>query len=335
MNRRLPTPNARATPPCRGFTLIELLVVITLIAVLIALLLPAVQSAREAARRSQCQSNMKQIGLSLHGYHDVWLGFPPAYLTRPVTGLELGPGWAWGTLLLPCLEQKSLYDAANFAFSYGNPAISDAVGIVGLFANATARRVGISVFLCPSGGGGEGPLNLGPGSGTVDGTAGQYIASAGWIDSSRSPIQGTGVLYPNSRVSVADIVDGTSATLMVGERSRNVAEATWSGVFGSRSVPGPLCTKQGWPVQSCVGMMFLLMGRSGPSSDIVGGVIPGGNTPNAPGAGADGFASLHPGGCQFLLGDGSVRFIREAVAPPVFQATASRAGGELVSADAF
>src|SRR4051812_13923346 len=96
MNRPLPTPNPGATPPCRSFTPIKVPVMIMIIAVLIALLLPAVQGAREAARRIQCQNNMKQIGLALHGYHDVWLGFSPAYLTRPVTGLELGPGWAWG-----------------------------------------------------------------------------------------------------------------------------------------------------------------------------------------------------------------------------------------------
>jgi prepilin-type N-terminal cleavage/methylation domain-containing protein len=318
-----------------AFTLIELLVVIAIIGLLIALLLPAVQAAREAARRIQCTNNLKQIGLALHGYLGVWQSFPPAYLARPVTGLELGPGWAWGTLILPYLEERTLYDSANFDFSYGNPDITDAAGLIGLFANATARRVGISVFLCPSGGGGEGPLDLGPGSGSVDGTAGQYIASAGWIDSSRSPIQGTGVFYPNSRVSVADIADGTGGTLMIGERSRNLADATWSGVFGSRTVPGPLCTKKGWPVQSCVGMMFLLMGRSGPLSDIVSGSIPGGNTPNAPGSGADGFASKHPGGCQFLLGDGSVQFIKETVDPHVFQALATRAGGEVLGTDQY
>ena len=318
-----------------AFTLVELLAVIAIIAVLIALLLPAVQAAREGARRIHCQNNLKQIGLALHGYHDAWLSFPPAYLTQRVTGIELGPGWGWGTLILPYLEEKALYDSANFAFSYGDPDITDSAGLIGLYVNATARRVGISVFLCPSGGGGEGPLNLGPGSGSVDGTAGQYIASAGWLDSSLVPIQGTGVLYPNSRVSMADIGDGTSGTLMVSERSRNLADATWSGVFGSRSVPGPLFTKQGWPVQSCVGMMFLLMGRSGPSSDIVSGRIPGGNTPNAPGAGADGFASLHPGGCQFLLSDGSVRFIKETVATPVFQALATRAGGEILGSDQY
>ena len=319
----------------RGFTLIELMVVIAILAVLVALLLPAVQAAREAARRARCGNNLRQIGLALHGYHDAWSSFPPAYLARPVVGVELGPGWAWGTLILPYLEERPAYDSANFSLSYGNPDITDAPGLLGLSANATARRVSLSTFLCPSGGGGDGPLDLGPGSGRVDGTAGQYVASAGWIDTSLAPIRGTGVFYPNSRVSVADIGDGTGATLMVGERSRDRAEATWSGVYGSRALPGPLCTKGDWPVRSCVGMMFLVMGRSGPSSDIVGGSIPAGTTPNAPGGGADGFASLHPGGCQFLFGDGSVRYLEETVAPPVFRALATRAGGEVLGAEPY
>ncbi|MHC5542572.1 DUF1559 family PulG-like putative transporter, partial [Singulisphaera rosea] len=93
----------------RGFTLIELLVVIAIIALLIALLLPAVQAAREAARRMQCANNLKQIGLAIHGYHDAWQVFPPAYLARKTTGPNLGAGWAWGTLSLPYLEQRPVY----------------------------------------------------------------------------------------------------------------------------------------------------------------------------------------------------------------------------------
>jgi hypothetical protein len=91
------------------------------------------------------------------------------------------------------------------------------------------------------------------------------------MDASQSPIEGTGVLYPNSRVAIGDVSDGTSATLLIGERSRNLADAAWSGVFGSHSAPAPLCTKAGWPVPSCVGLMFLLMGRTGASSDIISG----------------------------------------------------------------
>ena len=319
----------------RAFTLIELLVVIAIIGLLIGLLLPAVQAAREAARRMQCQNNLKQIGLAMHRYHDVWQSFPPSYLAppRPVIGpgpgLELGAGWAWGTLVLPYLEQRSVYDAANFDVGFGEVTAP----LLGLFENGTVRRITLATFLCPSDMGGEGPLSLGQGSGSVAGSAGQYIASAGWMDSSQAPINGTGVLYPNSKVAISDVLDGTSATLMVGERSRNLADATWSGTFGSHSEPAPLCTKAGWPVRSCVGLMFLLMGRSGPSSDVVSGGILVGNTPNH--QGADGFASLHPSGCQFLLCDGSARFVKETLAPQVFQALATRAGGEIIGADQY
>jgi prepilin-type N-terminal cleavage/methylation domain-containing protein len=318
-----------------GFTLIELVVVIAIIAMLATLLLPAVQAAREAARRSQCANNLKQIGVALHGYHEVWETFPPAYLAQPLTGLELTAGWGWGALILPHLEQRPLYDAANFDLGFGEVQVDRPDFPGGLFANNTVRRISISTFLCPSAGGGDGPIDLGYNSSHLAESPGHYVASAGWMDSSRTPIQASGVLYPNSRVGLRDIIDGTSETLMIGERSRNVADAAWPGVFGAYSEPGPLCTKRGWAVESCVGMMFLLMGRSGPSSDIVGGSVPGGNTPNSPGAGADGFASLHPGGCQFLLGDGSVRLIKESVAPATFQALATRAGGEILGSDRY
>jgi prepilin-type N-terminal cleavage/methylation domain-containing protein/prepilin-type processing-associated H-X9-DG protein len=315
----------------RGFTLIELLVVVFIIGLLVALLLPAVQSARETARRAQCANNLKQIGLAVHGYDDVWQSFPPAYLTQHATGLELGTGWAWGTLVLPYLEQRPLYNAANFDLGFGEVSAP----LVGLFENGTVRRISLSMFLCPSAGGGEGPIELGVGSAHLAISPGQYIASAGWMDSSQTPIQGTGVFYPNSRVAIADVSDGTSATLMIGERSRNLADAAWPGSFGSRTEPAPLCTKAGWPVQSCVGLMFLLMGRTGPSSDIISGSIPGGSTPNYPAAGADNFWSRHPGGCNFSFCDGSVRFVKETVAPMVFTGLASRAGGEVIGADQY
>jgi hypothetical protein len=250
-----------------------------------------------------------------------------------VTDRDLGAGWAWGTLILPYSEQRPVYDAANFDLGFGE--VSAPPGHLGLFENGTVRRISLSMFLCPSGGGGEGPIDLGLGSAHVSCAPGQYVASAGWMDSSQSRIKGTGVLFPNSRVAIGDVSDGTSATLMIGERSRNLADAAWSGVFGSHSTPAPLCTKKGWPVESCVGLMFLLMGRTGPSADIISGSIPGGNTPNHPGAGADSFWSRHPGGCQFLRCDGSIRFIKGTVAPPVFGALASRAGGEVIGTDQY
>jgi len=201
-----------------------------------------VQAAREAARRMQCRDNLKQIGLAMHGYHDVWLSFPPAYLApyalrpgRPVTDFEIGSGWAWGTLILPYLEQRPVYDAANFDLGFGEAVAGNA----GLAANRTVRQISVSMFLCPSDGGGEGPIDLGHDSTLVSGSTGRYIASAGWMNSSESQIKGTGVLYPNSRVAIGDVGDGTGATLMIGERSRNLADAAWSGVLWSYSTPAP------------------------------------------------------------------------------------------------
>jgi prepilin-type N-terminal cleavage/methylation domain-containing protein/prepilin-type processing-associated H-X9-DG protein len=318
----------RRTPQSTGFTLIEVLVVITIVGLLIALLLPAIQAAREGARRVQCQNNLKQIGLALNQYHDAWHVFPAAYLPyfSFINNDELGAGLAWGVRILPYLEQQALYNTVNFNFLIDS-------------GQTTALSSSLTVYLCPSAGGGEKPIEIAP-SVWLNGPApAQYVASAGWIDSTHidagRQIPGTGVFFPNGHVAIVDIIDGTSTTLMVGERSRNVADAIWSMVSGNSRLSGSFCTKGTWSVQSCVSDIFLVIGRTGPSSDIVSGDIPQGATPNARGAGADGFWSHHPGGCSFLFGDGSVRFVKETVTAGVFQALATRGGGEAIGADQF
>jgi prepilin-type N-terminal cleavage/methylation domain-containing protein/prepilin-type processing-associated H-X9-DG protein len=310
---RLPTRDVR-----RGFTLIELLVVIAIIAVLVGLLLPAVQSAREAARRAQCSNNLKQIGLAMHSYHSVHDTFPPAYITSVVNDNvlpEIGPGWAWGAMLLNELEQRALYQGINFSLQ-----ITDT-------SSVTVRTTNLSVFLCPSNVG-NGPLLATSATGvplSTDLSVGQYVASAGQLEPGDFPATNNGVFYRNSRNGTRDITDGTSVTLMVGERSRNVADATWVG-----AVPiWRLCTNPRWQVQECGPPSTMVLAHTGSAS--TGSIY----VPNSKSSMVDDYWSLHPGGCNFLFCDGSVRFIKESVDPAIFSFLSTRAGGEVVSADQF
>ncbi len=318
-------PSLRISSRARGFTLIELLVVIAIIAVLIALLLPAVQAAREAARRAQCQNNLKQIGLAMHNYHTSLNVFPPGYLSRTQNNstapdaIEIGPGWAWGTMILNQLEQGPLFNAVNFSLTILDP------------GSKTVRTSLINGYLCPTSVG-DGPaqlkLSVLPNPGYInDITASQYIGSAGQFEVADSPANNNGIFYRNSAIGVQSILDGTSGTLMVGERSRNLADSVWVGVVPAAQV----CTNPTWKVKDCEPSNVMVLGHTGPS--------PGGqqyvDVPNFKGAGADDFWSLHPGGCNFLFCDGSVRFIKETVNPKVFSVLSTRAGGEVVSSDSY
>jgi prepilin-type N-terminal cleavage/methylation domain-containing protein/prepilin-type processing-associated H-X9-DG protein len=314
---------SRADKPSalRAFTLIELLVVIVIIAVLIALLLPAVQAAREAARRSQCVNNLKQIGLAMHNYHGTYEVFPPGYVSDTLgntpAGQDIGPGWGWGAMLLSHLEQSSLFNAVNFNRSTADP------------ASQTVRRSSLSVFLCPSNVGGSGLLSIRDGSGKVlvnDLAPGQYVALAGQWEPEEFPAPNTGVFYRNSKIGLRDITDGSSTTVLAGERSQNVADATWAGMIPF----GQACNNPRWPVQDCEASNVLILAHTGPSPDEAWV-----DTPNYKKSGADDFHSLHPGGCNFLFGDGSIRFVKETVNPQVFSYLATRAGGEVVSSDQF
>ncbi|MDR3619663.1 MAG: DUF1559 domain-containing protein [Paludisphaera borealis] len=311
----------RNVPASRAFTLIELLVVIAIIAVLIALLLPAVQSAREAARRMQCSNNLKQIGLAMHSYHATHDVFPPGYITGTESpnpnSPETGPGWGWGAMLLNNLEQSTAYNAANFSLP------------IPVAASMTVRTVSLSVFLCPSSTTDAGPVFLKDATGATlvtDLSAGQYVASAGQLEVEEFPASNNGLFYRNSRNGLRDVTDGSSTTLMAGERSRNVADATWVGVIPYSRV----CTNPKWPIRSCETANVMVLGHTGPSPDQKWVDVP-----NYKGAGADDFWSLHPGGCNFLFCDGSVRFIKESVNPRIFSFLSTRAGGEVVSADQF
>jgi prepilin-type N-terminal cleavage/methylation domain-containing protein/prepilin-type processing-associated H-X9-DG protein len=319
----------------RGFTLIELLVVIAIIAILISLLLPAVQAAREAARRIQCVNNLKQIGLALHNYHSQQNVFPPGYLSLrdPVNFDNDGPGWGWLARCLNQIEQAPLYNSINFV-----------VGIE-TSGNRTARSTLVPSFLCPSDAWridaftvvDSTTTNTAPGAPICAVASSNYVGSVGTgdpsslypyiIDDDNGPPgrdNGNGIFFRNASVTIAQVLDGTSQTFAAGERSQNLSRASWTGAVTNASVP--LVALQGEEGLDPEGGGALVLSHTGE-----------GHGPNSPSglAHADQYWSLHPGGANFVFTDGSVRFIKEQVGFRIFQALATRQGGEVLSADQF
>jgi len=305
----------------RGFTLIELLVVIAIIAVLIALLLPAVQAAREAARRSQCLNNLKQIGLGLHNYHDAVGAFPPGYLSLPgPDGDNTGPGWGWAAMVLPQLEQTSLSNAINFSLPIESA------------ANQTARLTKINTFVCPSDASfqpqftvvDDSTSNLTLGAPICDVASSDYVGCFGKGDVSDIPGRdsGEGLFCRNRSIRLAEITDGTSQTLAAGEKSQNLARATWTGAVSHAAVP--ITDLQAENGLSPEGGGALVLSHSG---ELDG--------PNSQPAHADQFWGRHPGGANFAFADGSVRFIKAKRPLAIFQALATRQGNEVLSADSY
>ena len=314
----------------RAFTLIELLVVIAIIAILIALLLPAVQAAREAARRAQCINNLKQIGLGLHNYHSAIGTFPVGVISSPGSdGDNTGPGWAWAALMLPQMEQANVANSINF--NLGIEAI----------ANQTARLTIINSFVCPSDASflprftvvDDTTSNTTPGAPICDVASSNYVGCVGSGDPSSlypySPTDdppgrdnGNGLFYRNRSVTIAQVTDGTSQTIAVGEKSQNLARATWTGAVTHAAVPiTQLQAEDGLSPESGDALVIAHTGEL--------------DGPNSRPAHADQFWSRHPGGANFAFADGSVRFLKEKRPLSIFQAMATRAGGEVLSADAF
>jgi prepilin-type processing-associated H-X9-DG protein len=326
--------------------LIELLVVIAIISVLIALLLPAVQAAREAARRSQCINNLKQIGIALHGYHTSWNGFPVGFLYAYQNVLPISSPlqYRWSVLaqMLPCLEQRAVYNALNFDFPIAHmPTGSGALFWPYFPANTTAMAVQITTFLCPSDGApppaiGSGPTNYAFCSG--DGSGGGDATNA------------RGAFILGMPQSVETIIDGTSQTAAASEQLLGIAgpysqttptpiPSPWYRAM-ARVVAGPLTdpacalASNGW---------LLNKGSSWWDGNYQNALynhylVPNAGRPDCivyhnPGWKAA--RSFHPGGVNLLCCDGHVIFIKNGIDPHTWQAISTRAGGELVSADAL
>ena len=321
----------------QGFTLVELLVVIAIIGILVALMLPAIQAARETARRAQCRNNLRQIGVALHNFHDSQRSFPPGYVSTVGPGGpadDRGPGWGWGAAILPQLEQSGLNSQILFDKDIADP------------ANAAARMTSLPVFLCPSNGGNpyftvdllndstpgySTPLKDANGN-PVQVAHSNYVGIFGNPEITPDPgflslapdrsSAYRGMFYRNAKVRFADVTDGTSTTLFVGERSSNLAYATWTGAVTGGQVPPKIPDAYGYGPE---GAPVMILGHSGDASDVPP------HTPNSPVNHVDDFWSQHAQGVNFLFVDGSVRNISDSINPQVWWALGTRAGGEDVS----
>jgi len=259
-----------------GFTLVELLVVIAIIGILIALLLPAVQAAREAARRAKCTNHLKQLALALHNYHGVVDKFPPGWIRG-----NGNQGWGWNVMIFPYMENKPLYDALD-------PCGRRLTAVKNNDTDCYLLQTKIEVLRCPS----DTSPDLGmkvfqrprPPDPLPLATS-NYAGCRGFFNMAADNNRlNNGVLYTNSKVTFATILDGSSNTFAVGEKSQAQDAATWAGANDD--------------------------GNGNNVSASIRGKLNGGTIESPD---QNRFGSFHPGGANFALCDGSVRFVSETI----------------------
>jgi prepilin-type N-terminal cleavage/methylation domain-containing protein/prepilin-type processing-associated H-X9-DG protein len=315
-----------------AFTLVELLVVIAIIGILIALLLPAVQAAREAARRTQCNNNLKQIALAVHTHESAKRRLP--HNTQNESGWTWAvqsnlASWSWLARSLPYIEQENVY--SNFAGSeLPDNEVEVAAPAVGGFTpnqrfgqNVAVLRTVVATFLCPSDTAMQERIRTDRHNlegqqialTNYKGVSGSNWAWGTWVNAgpgndTQGLVRGDGLFFRRDfvpKLRLTDILDGTSRTFMVGE---DVPEKN---------------THCSWPyANNSVGTCAIPPNTNMP---------PGPTYPSTDWPHVYSFRSRHPGGLQFALADGSVRFVRTSIALPIYRAMASRKGGEPTFAD--
>jgi prepilin-type N-terminal cleavage/methylation domain-containing protein len=296
---------SRIVPRRKAFTLVELLVVIAIIGILVALLLPAIQAAREAARRTECNNKLKQLGLALHNYHDTYKLLPPG-------GMSGGNRLGWQVLILPFLEMQALHSQINFEAYTGNGYDTAVSG--------SLQTEPVPPYICPSAVRAKWFEN---GSNTIYtthyygimGPKGTNVATGGtyrWDNTSAAGHGGhalQGAMLRRDSVGLNEVLDGTSNTFLVGEMS-------WSRTKDNLDNT----SFRKW-YRGCDGS------AAASTKNILDGInitrYNGSNNFNDVS-----FGSEHPGGCQFARCDASVKFVSDNIDIGVYKATASKDGGE-------
>lgn len=308
----------------RAFTLVELLVVIAIAGTLVGLMFPAVQGAREASRRTQSLTNLRQIGLALQLHHDA-KGHFPAGFTSTTTGTwaggandavpESGPGWSVFAAVLPFLEESALHASIRFDRPISDP------------LNTAARETPVPVFVDPGDtwarliditDSGAPPSATNRPSVLCQAAVCSYAASLGTLMYEEQPFNG--VFHRNSRIRLADITDGASKTIGIGERMSRHTRTSWVGVVPGQELVYAPESPQYRPAEPSFNWR--------PAITAV--LVHVRSSPPTPSGSPGGFVGPYRAGTQFLTVDGSCRLITDDVSPTVFRSLCTRAGGETV-----
>ncbi len=321
----------RPARPRPGFTLIELLVVIAIIAILVALLLPAVQQVREAARRTQCSDQLHQLGIAVHNYESSMKCLPPGQVRIDFPAMPRVRGWSLFVQILPHLEQGPLYQMWDFA----DPLANAEGG-----SNSRTATV-LDVLLCPS--------DVIPENPVISSTRWYGITSYGGNGGSHThppaEISGDGLFGPSGSstptfpvVRMRDIIDGTTSTILFGER--NHIDRNYDTFAANGWAMEPM-GQWGWwaPSGGMFGLSDITFSTLAPINyripfdfDNKGGVDQTAFVSDYEAPRVGSYGSQHPGGAQFCMGDGNVRFIGENVSLVVLRALGTRGGNEVVGA---
>jgi prepilin-type N-terminal cleavage/methylation domain-containing protein/prepilin-type processing-associated H-X9-DG protein len=355
----------------RGFTLIELLVVIAIIAVLIALLLPAVQAAREAARRIQCTNNLKQLGLAFANYESTNTCYPSSAIFLKGGGACSGPGalkscqnTPWFVMMLPFIEQSTLYNAFNVALGSEGPV---ALGLPGLMSNSTVMTSRVASFQCPSDNVQTFTMatlaalglpalpwsmtkgNYGINWGNTD--FGQAVTGSAFPSTAfhlASPFGLNAAATGPSLVGVASVTDGLSNTQFASEILQGAQDDVRGSLFISLAGASSFMTR--FTPNGNVDYVPLILPWSTAGAVTAGGkfdTLLTGLCDNMPvqqlgcvsnaneGQDFNGARSRHPGGVNMVFGDGSVRFVKNSISPTTWLALGSIAAGEVLSSDSY